>query len=99
MSGWMFGTSSGSPSWFRSVSQLLRVMICVLCCFALTRAEAQLRFRIESPHAGLWRRVYSQLPSAWKARRVVYVREVTDREMDRFVEQFEGPNDRTDSII
>src|SRR5690242_6393982 len=98
MSGWMFGTSSGTPNWFRAGSQLLRFIVCfVCCCSALTRGEAQLRFRIASPHAGLWRRVYSQLPTVWKARRVVYVREVTDREMDRFVEQFEGPNDRTDS--
>jgi hypothetical protein len=72
----------------------------MLLCLALRPAYAQLRFRADTQHGGLWRRVYGELPEAWKARQVVYVREITDSEMDRFVERFEGPNDRkSDSIV
>ena len=57
------------------------------------------RFRVGSAHGAFWRRTYSQLPAAWKAHDVVYVREVTDEDMDRFVEKFEGPNSKDNSIV
>ena len=83
------------PTW-----PLLRVGASALSFFLLLpMAGAQLRFRTDSMHAALWRKVYTQLPPAWKAREFVYVREITDARMDRFIEQFEGANDRTDSII
>ena len=78
----------------------LRLAVCAACCLlAVASAGAQLRYRGVTLHGGLWKRVYSQLPTAWKARQLVYVREISDRDMDRFVGQFEGPNDRTDSVI
>lgn len=70
-----------------------------LACLALTPAHSQIRYRAESAHGTLWRRLYSQLPAAWKARELVYVREITDEEMDRFVEKFEGPNSKDNSIV
>ncbi|HLJ54309.1 MAG TPA: hypothetical protein VKT77_04665 [Chthonomonadaceae bacterium] len=65
----------------------------------LSPARAQLRFRADTAHGGLWKKLYKQLPSPWKARDLVYVREVTDGEMDRFVERFEGPNSKDNSIV
>ncbi len=65
----------------------------------LLPSDAQLRFRANAAHGDLWRHVYSQLPSIWKARQLVYVREVSDDDMDRFVEKFEGPNDENNSIV
>ena len=71
----------------------------VLTCLTLSPARAQIRFRADSAHGSLWRRLYSQLPAAWKARDLVYVREVTDEDMDRFVERFEGPNSKDNSVV
>ena len=71
----------------------------VLGCLTLTPAHAQIRFRADSAHGSLWRSLYSRLPGAWKARDLVYVREVTDDDMDRFVERFEGPNSKDNSIV
>jgi hypothetical protein len=75
------------------------------CVFAasfllmLRPAQAQLRFRVNSTHSALWRRLYSSLPTTWKAQELVYVRELSDEEMDRFIEEFEGPNSKADSIV
>ncbi len=70
-----------------------------LACITFTPANAQIRFRADTAHGGLWRRLYSQLPAPWKARALVYIREVTDEDMDRFVERFEGPNSKDNSIV
>ncbi len=71
----------------------------ILGCLTLTPAHAQIRFRADAAHGSLWRNLYSRLPVAWKARELVYVREVTDDDMDRFVERFEGPNSKDNSIV
>jgi hypothetical protein len=75
------------------------VLGAALFCLVNSSAHAQLRFRGESTHTGVWRRVYSQLPAVWKAHRTVYVREISDGEMDKLVERFEGPSDKDDSIV
>ena len=61
--------------------------------------EARNFCRADAAHGSLWRNLYSRLPVAWKARELVYVREVTDDDMDRFVERFEGPNSKDNSIV
>jgi hypothetical protein len=48
-------------------------------------AIASLRVIGDSPHASLWRRLYDRMPQTWRTRRVVVVREVSDREMDEQV--------------
>jgi len=62
-------------------------------------ARAQLRFPVNSIHGTLWRRLYVGLPSTWKAQDLVYVRELSDEEMDHFIDEFEGPNSKADSIV
>jgi hypothetical protein len=68
-------------------------------CWSIRPAAAQLRFRSGSAHGALWRRLYSGLPTSWKAHDLVYVRELSDDDMDRFIEEFEGPNSKADSIV
>jgi hypothetical protein len=72
-------------------------MVCSL--FSLRPAGAQLRFRAGTTHGALWRRLYATLPATWKAQDLVYVRELSDGDMDRFIEEFEGPNSKADSIV
>jgi hypothetical protein len=74
-------------------------IIAVCCIIHGAPAAAQLRFRKESTHAALWRHVYSQLPAAWKAHRIIYVREIPDDEMDQFVERIEGQRDQGDAVV
>lgn len=74
------------------------------CVFALAILSiapvcAQVRYRSGTPHGTLWRRLYSQLPQAWKARGLVYVREISDAEMDRFVDEFDGNESKGDTIV
>ena len=58
-----------------------------------SRAPALVRPARETTHAAIWRKLYDQLPEAWKSREVVVVREVSDREMDRLVrEHGDGPS-------
>jgi hypothetical protein len=78
---------------------LLACLILTVVCLVNSSANAQLRFRAESAHTGVWRHAYSQFPAIWKAHRIVVVREISDAEMDRLVEQFEGPSDKSDSIV
>jgi hypothetical protein len=53
-------------------------------------ASADLRIGAETPHAEMWRKVYEQLPSAWKSAHPVFVQEVSDAEMERLVARMEG---------
>lgn len=63
-------------------------------------ASAELRFRADSLHAPVWKRLYDRMAAVWKADRPVEVREVSDREMDRIVERTEGRRgQRDDSIV
>ena len=55
-----------------------------------TPASADLTIAGESPHAAMWRKVYQQLPDAWKSSRSVVVQEVSDAEMERIVARTEG---------
>lgn len=50
-------------------------------------ARASIRPTRETPRSALWRKLYDRLPAAWKSRNEVLVREVSDREMDRLVEE------------
>jgi len=91
------GTAARSISARISFAKIGAVL--ALACITLTPVHAQIRFKADTAHGGLWRRLYSQLPAAWKARDLVYIREVTDDDMDRFVERFEGPNSKDNSVV
>lgn len=75
-------------------------LVCTGCTLLSgTSATAEMRFRSDTLHASLWKRIYVHIPSAWKAERAVYVREVSDGEMERLVARFEGQNDQNDSVV
>jgi hypothetical protein len=59
----------------------------VLCLLAGSPSPALVRPVRETGRAALWRKLYDQLPDAWKSREVVVVREVSNREMDRLVRE------------
>lgn len=76
----------------------LPLLLCLLYLSAAP-AEAQLRFRQDTAHAALWRTLYNRLPSSWKAREWIYVREVSDNEMERYVVSFQHRSSQDNSVV
>jgi hypothetical protein len=62
----------------------------LFCCFLLVLfvslaaapSRATIRAERETSRSTVWKRLYEALPSAWKTRETVIVREVSDHEMD-----------------
>lgn len=61
---------------FRSLLPLLFVSL------AITPSRTTVRAERETGRSAVWNRLYEALPSVWKTRQTVIVREVSDREMD-----------------
>ncbi|HLK57613.1 MAG TPA: hypothetical protein VKU00_13695 [Chthonomonadaceae bacterium] len=82
----------------RACTRFVTACLSLFTLFAYPHsALAELRIDTETPHAATWRKIYEQLPDAWKSSRIVVVREVSDAEMERLVAQTEGgSNNRSD---
>jgi hypothetical protein len=81
--------SARSTSWLTAIAATTAISLFLF----QSPAQALVRPARETTHAALWRKLYDQLPDAWKSKEVVVVREVSDREMDRLVrEHGDGPS-------
>ncbi len=65
---------------------------------ALYPAHAVLKVSTEAPRAALWQQLYDHMPTWWKSKHTVVLREVTDEEMDRLVaeDQHRSPSSLQD---
>jgi predicted metalloprotease len=81
----------------------------LLCCLSIVAFTASLpksvlagpRFSRNAANASLWQRVYDQIPEVWKTDRVLVVRELTEWQMDRLVEDSGGDKDphNADTVV
>jgi hypothetical protein len=79
------------PAFFVTAGAILYTLL------ALPRfACAELRIDHDTTHAAIWRKIYQQLPDAWKSSRIVVVQEVTDSEMEHIVAQSQGGNNNSE---
>jgi len=79
--------------WLRAGLTLVGILL-TLADTAGSGARALVQPARETGRASLWRRLYDEMPAAWKSRSVVVVREVPDREMDRLVREGDDPPSR-----
>ncbi len=91
-----------APARIRATLGLVRLLITLVLAAAMTRpASATLRVRNDARHAEQWFRLYDDLPRAWKTRRTVLLREMSERAITRLAAQLgadEGDRDG-DSVI
>ena len=73
----------------------------VACVIFSVPSIASLHVRDDAPHAEQWFRLYNELPDVWKTRRVIKLRELPPREMERLVAKLDGDEaDRNgDSVV
>lgn len=91
-----------APCGTRAISGLTRLLTASALAVGLTRpVSATLRVRNDVRHAEQWFRLYDDLPRAWKTRRAVLLREMSERDIARLAAQLgadEGDRDG-DSVI
>ncbi len=91
---------------FKLCTPRLRTAFCLLCAFVAAcvacciPSVASLHVRDDAPHAEQWFRLYNELPDVWKTRRVVKLRELPPREMERLIAKLGGGEaDRNDDSV
>lgn len=84
----------------------LRTAFCLMCSFVAACAiccvpsDASLHVRDDAPHAEQWFRLYDELPDVWKTRRVIKLRELPLRDMERLIAKLNGDDaDKHDDSI
>jgi hypothetical protein len=79
---------------------LTALAIFVSTALPLSHASAGPHFVNDVPNADLWRRVYAQMPEAWKTDRLILVRQLTESQMDRLIDDIGGnDNQHGDTVV
>lgn len=78
---------------FHTRTFVLPAVCCGIALMVPTK-DAAANFRVSkgAPHAWLYRSIYKKLPHVWKMKQTIFVREVSDSQMEKLIVTAEGKN-------